>query len=318
MPTSDHFTEFHGLPVLEFPGPGVAIEADREVAWRIAADPWDEREDDETWTETFARFRAQVDTTTVRALVVGAWFNEDEGCDLDSAEVIAALVAAADELPALRALFIGDITSEENEISWIQQSDVSPLLRAFPALTELGIRSGEALVFPPVTHTALRSLTIQTGGLDAEVVRGVAASDLPALEELELWLGTTWYGATSTIDDLAPLLAGTRLPNLRILRLRNSDMQDEVAAALAAAPVVARLEVLDLSMGVLSDLGAAALLDGQPLDHLRRLDLHHHYLSDAMAARIATALGEFDVEVDLSEPAGSSSGIEDRFVAIGE
>ncbi|MEU2258588.1 aminotransferase class I/II-fold pyridoxal phosphate-dependent enzyme [Nocardia xishanensis] len=51
-------------------------------------------------------------------------------------------------------------------------------------------------------------------------------------------------------------LSGDRLPALKHLALRNSETQDDVCAALAAAPVVARLESLDISMGVgLATLG---------------------------------------------------------------
>jgi hypothetical protein len=63
------------------------------------------------------------------------------------------------------------------------------------------------------------------------------------------------------------------MPRLRHLALCNSVIGDEIAAAAAAAPVVARLEVLGLSMGTLGDAGAEALLGGQPLTHLTKLDL---------------------------------------------
>lgn len=66
-------------------------------------------------------------------------------------------------------------------------------------------------------------------------------------------------------------------------------IQDEVAAAVARAPIVAQLESLDLSLGTFGDEGAAALLAGQPLDHLRELDLGHHYLSAPMQSRLRQA-----------------------------
>ncbi len=60
------------------------------------------------------------------------------------------------------------------------------------------MRGGTDLAFPPVRHTALETLVVETGGLGAEVVRGIVGSDLPALENLELWLGTDEYGGDST------------------------------------------------------------------------------------------------------------------------
>ncbi len=127
----------------------------------------------------------------------------------------------------------------------------------------------------------------------------MGASELPNLEHLDLWLGEDNYGGDATVADLAPFLGGERLPALRHLGLEDSEIQDEIAAAVAGAPVVARLESLSLAMGILTDQGAEALLAGQPLTHLRKLDLHHHFLSDAMVARVKAALP--GVEVDLDE-----------------
>ena len=42
-----------------------------------------------------------------------------------------ALVSARDKLPNARAIFLGDITME-GEISWIEQTDVSPVLGNAP------------------------------------------------------------------------------------------------------------------------------------------------------------------------------------------
>jgi hypothetical protein len=311
MTISEHMETFHGLPIFEFPEPGEspALPAPDAAAWRISVF----YDAEETWPEAFGRFLAAVDPTTVRAVVVGNWADEPgEG----SEDVVAALVEAKDRFPALRALFLGDITYEESEISWINQSDVTPLLTAFPQLTEFGVRGGDALVFPPITHTALRSLTVETGGLGGEVVRGIGASDLPALERLDLWLGVSWYGGTATVADLEPFLSGTRLPRLTTLGLHNSEIQDEIAVAIAAAPVVARLSTLDLSMGTLGDVGAEALLSGQPLTHLRKLDLHHHFMTQSMADRVVAALQPAGVTVDVSE--SETADAEDRYTAVAE
>ncbi|WP_331449676.1 STM4015 family protein [Streptomyces prasinus] len=318
MSHAGHLKELYGLPVFHFPeASGTAADLPRPgtVAWRIATEVYDA---EETWEEVFARFCAAVDTTEVRALVVGAW---QDAYESSSSKVMEALLAARGRLPALRALFLGDMTSEEAEISWITQGDVSPLLAGFPALEEFGVRGSQGLRFPALRHDALRALALESGGLPADVVRGVGASELPALEHLDLWLGTSWYGADSEAADLAPILSGDRFPNLRHLALRNSEIQDEVAAAVASAPVVARLDVLDLSMGTLGDEGAVALLGGQPLTHLKKLDLHHNYLSDPVRQRLTETLVTAGVEIDL-DPGGAEEyedeGTVERYVSVGE
>ncbi|TJZ56948.1 leucine-rich repeat domain-containing protein [Streptomyces piniterrae] len=298
MSIHEHVEELDGLPVYDFreatadtttlPEPGA-------VAWRLSVDPYD---DEETFAERWQRFTETVELSGVRALVVGPW---GETYENTSAVVVEAIVAAKDRLGGLRAIFLGDMVMEESEISWIQQSDVTPLLTAFPALRSLSVRGGEGLVFPPVRHEALRELRFESGGLPAAAVRGICESDFPALESLTLWLGVPEYGGDYEVTDLAAALAGSRFPALRHLGLQNSEIQDEIAAAVAAAPVVAGLETLDLSMGILTDAGAEALLGGQPLTHLKWLDLDHHFLTDAMVRRIRVALEPSGVEVVINE-----------------
>ncbi|MGP4086577.1 STM4015 family protein [Streptomyces sp. KR55] len=295
----EHLQELHGLPAFDFPEPGAGRELPEAgaVAWRLAVDPYRDSSE-EGFGDLWKRFLDSVDPTGVRAIVVGQW---GEPYDNDSSGIVQRLVDARDRLTALRAVFIGDLEMEEAEISWIEQSDVTPVLEAYPLLEEFGIRGGTGLRFPAVRHKHLRTLCFEAGGLPGEVVRGVAASELPALEYLEMWLGVEEYGGDTTVADLAPLLAGGRFPALRHLGLQDSELQDEIAAAVASAPVVAQLESLSLSMGTLTDTGAEALLQGQLLTHLKRLDLHHHFLSEAVADRVRTAFGSAGTEVDLSE-----------------
>ncbi|GAB4588893.1 STM4015 family protein [Nocardia sp. IFM 10818] len=321
MTIGNHLEEFYGLPVFDFPDAAdlrkrkTALPAPDSVAWRISLSDWDS---EDPWSEDFARFLVAVDSTRVRAIIVGMW---NEVHDNGPEEVIEAITAAPDRFPALRALFLGDITFDECEISWINQGSVTPLLEAFPALEEFGVRGGQNLEFDAIEHARLRKLTVQTGGLPGEVARDIADSDLPALTHLDLWLGTSEYGGDTEIADLAQIFAGARLPKLRYLGLRNSEIQDEICAELAAAPVVARLEALDVSMGVLTDDGAAALLAGQPLWHLKTLDMHHNYLSEAMRARLRETLEPAGVELNLDTGDAEEDEDEDqvwRFVAVGE
>ncbi|WP_062211069.1 STM4015 family protein [Streptomyces sp. NBRC 109706] len=323
MTIGDHLQEFHGLPSFEFPAEprepkdAVQLPAADAVAWRIAADPYGD--DLEEWKARFDRFAATVDLSRVRALIIGLW---GEAYENTSEAVIEAVVAVRDRLTALRAVFVGDIVAEEAEISWIYQSRVSDLLEAFPALEELGVRGGTSLSFSPVRHESLRRLVVETGGMPAEAVRGIAASDFPALVHLDLWLGTPDYGGDAEIGDLEPFFSGVRLPALKHLSLCNSVLQDEICAGIAAAPVVARLESLDLSMGVLTDEGASALLTGQPLTHLTSLDLTHHYISEPLLTRLRETLEPAGVELALDHGGAEfdedAEGNQWRFVSVGE
>ena len=292
----DHLSEFDGLPVVDF---AQAVEGGEElpspasVCWRVATEfgetPFD---------EVFKNFLEKVDTSQVTALVVGYWgASYDDGM----VEPVGVLVEAADRLPNLRALFLGDISAEESEISWIEHSEITPLFTTFPGLTRFEVRGAQGLVVAPIKSETLRVLRFESGGLPAAVVRAVAASDLPNLEQLDLWLGVDDYGGDATVADLAPILGGEMLPSLRHLALEDSQIQDEIAAAIAGAPVVAGLETLSMAMGMLTDTGGEALLSGQPLTHLKSLDLHHHFLGDAMVARFKAALPGVDLDISEQE-----------------
>lgn len=310
---NSHIKTFAGLPVVEFEpdspdGASSRVDDPAAVAWRISVDVEDPPADLE---ELLRRLISVVGAASISALVIGEW-----GESYETAAPLAVLARECSALPRLRALFIGELTYTDCEISWIQQGDVTDLLMACPKLEVLRVRGGTGLELRPVRHRRLRELAFETGGLPAGVVRAVGECDLPALEHLELWLGISDYGGDATTADLAGVLTGALLPALRILGLRDADIADEVAAAIATAPVVTRLTDLDLSLGTLSDVGAAALLSGQKLTHLSRLNLSHHYVSDELAGRLRAELP--GVEIDLSGVQEVTSGYRERYVAVGE
>ncbi|MEU8382643.1 STM4015 family protein [Streptosporangium sp. NPDC048865] len=300
--------DYAGLPIVGLRPPGAPMPPAGEAAWRVSVRVYDAKE---TFEEHFARFTEAVDTAEVKALIVGGW---EDAFEKEASGPIRLLAENAARFPALRSLFFAAMPQEECEISWIQQGDVTPLLEAFPLLERLEVRGGTGLELRPVRHEHLRVLRFEAGGLPASVVRGVGMSELPALEYLEAWLGTSEYGGETTAADLKDILSGERLPALGHLGLQNSEIQDEVAGLVASAPVVARLRSLSQSMGVLTDEGAEALLSGQPLTHLDRLDLHHHYLSDAMVERLKAAFSGVELDVSGKQEADG----EWRYVAVAE
>lgn len=277
---------------------------------------YEEGEEGRRWTDKFAAFLDDPSSSQVPGIVIGDWGLLSAAMDQTSAFVVEALVAARDRLPNLRAIFLGDIVGEECEISWIRQSDVSPLFAAYPQLEHFCVRGAEGLSLGSLTHNRLKSLTIQSGGLAANVVREVAAAKLPELEHLELWLGDNSYGANATVSDLAPILEGKLFPKLKYLGLRDSEIADEIARAAATAPVVERIRVLDLSMGTLTDEGAAALWGSPAIARLEKLDVHHHYCSEEMTEKLQS-LG---IEVDASEREDPDIYDDEvwRYVAVGE
>lgn len=325
MAIGENLTTFAGRAVKDWSADN-GIKDPAGVAYRLGI-TYDEGEEGIDLPGKLAEFLDDPKAAQVEALVIGAWQADDSSAS--SAPLVEALAAARDKLKSLRHLFLGDITSEENEMSWIVQSDLSPLLEAYPNLEHLSVRGSQDLSLGSPRHAKLRELVIQSGGLPPGVVHEIAAAELPALEHLELWLGSPGYGGDTTVEDLAPLLKGDRFPRLKYLGLKNSEIQDDIAAVIANAPVLERIEVLDLSLGTLGDDGAKALLaspvlSGDPAlfsgktaaPRLKKLDIHHHYVSDDFVK----ALKKLGIEVDAGEKQEPDNwgGEEHRYISVSE
>jgi hypothetical protein len=310
----ENLAELAGKKVIDW-NPEEGLQNLAQTIYRVRVE-YDEKE---TWPERFATFLQDPAVNELTGLVVGMWSTEV----METAEaeaMVEALVAARAKLPKLRTLFLGDIISEENEVSWIEQTDVSPLLAAYPELDYFGVRGGNGLHFGDIRHQHLRSLVVEAGGLAREVVLDVLRADLPALEHLELWFGSAQYGGNTTVEDLAPLLRNELFPHLRYLGLRDSEIVDEIAAVMAYAPIVERIETLDLSLGTLTDTGAQALLQSPLISRLKKLDLHYHYCSDAMIQKLSQLPIEVDVRDAQTPDVFDWDGREmvERYVALAE
>jgi hypothetical protein len=320
MAIREHLKTFAGLKVQDYvPGSHFWRGGLGLVAYRLGIRQGPKP--GHSFTELLDLYLAEPGAERTTGLVVGAWdYEEMAGGGAGNSAVVQALVAVRERLPDLRSLFLGDVTYEECELSWLTQGDVGPLFTAYPRLEEFRVRGANRLTFGRLRHDNLRSLAVETGGLPAAVLEEIGAADLPRLERLELWLGTPEYGGIADAVPLEPLLSGRGLPRLRYLGLRNSRCADAVARALVRSPLLERLRVLDLSLGNLSDDGARALLLSAAVARLARLDIHHHYVS----RKVVADLRGLGIDVDADGPQEpdtdpSTAGTEDdRYNAISE
>ncbi len=301
----DHIKEWFGLKVEDYqPGAGYGLSIPR------FAFSYDNEGDFDK--EALATYLADPRTATIKALVFGMPGEAGETFEA----TIRTLVENAPKFQSLRGIFLGDIIQEENEMSWIEQGDIGLILAAFPKLEELRVRGGASLELSPCGNPGLKSLIIETGGMPTAVLHNLARCSFPNLEHLELWLGDDSYGWEGGVDDVLPVIEPGLFSRLKSLGLRNSIIADELAVAVANAPVLGQLEALDLSLGTMTDQGAEALLASERIRGLASLNLHRNYLTDATLPRLK-ALG-LKVDVGGQESPDEYDGEPHYYVAVGE
>lgn len=278
-----------------------------DVVYRLTQD-YDSAESQRDLLDSFL---AQIDPSTLEALIIGAW---SEAQEESPQGYLDALIEYRDRLPALKALFVGDMTYEDCEISWIIQTSYNPLLAAFPQLQSLRIRGSSSLELQAFKHDALEELAIECGGLPKTIVEAIAASTLPALNHLELWLGSDNYGFDGGLETYQRLLAQIGPERLRYLGLRDSEISDDLAVWLAQQPWLGTLQTLDLSLGTIGDLGAQALAESPHLGTIERIDLSHHYISPAWQQKLSA----LPCAVILDDPEEADEDEGGRYVAVSE
>lgn len=307
MTVNDTLERFFGKAVVEFRmGDTVpARDAVRTHVFRLTQD----YDSAESQRDLLDAFLSQIDMAALDALVIGAW---SEAHDTSPQGYLDGLIERRAELPALRALFVGDMTFEDCEISWIIQTDYNPLLAAFPQLRTLRIRGSSGLTLAPFAHDALEELAIECGGLPRDIADAIAGSTLPALKRLELWLGDDNYGFEGDADTYDRLLDGIDASRLDYLGLRDAQISDALAQHLAGRAWLGRLDTLDLSMGTIGDVGAQALCESPHLAGLKTLDLSHHYIGAEWQAKLKA----LPCRVVLDDPQDEDDG--ERYVAVAE
>ncbi|HEY7416266.1 MAG TPA: STM4015 family protein [Ktedonobacteraceae bacterium] len=307
MTINEHKTHFAGKPVIDW-NPGDPVPDPATTIPRISTEY-----EGNPILGKLEKFLADPASRAITGLVFG--YEED----FPFTEIANTLIEHHEQLPHLTALFLGDITFDEWEISWIEMEDISTLFPAYPQLEHFGIRgnASSGLRLGTLHNEQLKTLIIETGSMNRSVVHDVLRSHLPALQHLELWTGSENYGGNCTVEDFAPLLSGELFPNLHYLGLRDSEFADDLAIALSQSPLLERVRILDLSLSTLGDAGATALLNCPAVRKLEKLDLHYHFCSEEMTQRLQT----LPIEVDVSErqiPEDEAFFANGRFVAVSE
>ncbi|SNR14412.1 STM4015 family protein [Tenacibaculum jejuense] len=262
-------------------------EVDPTLAYKFISYEYD---NDPEILEFLNNFKAQENSDKVEEIVIGMW---EEGYDKSSSHILNFFVENKDHFSNVKHFYIGDIESEENEISWIQQSSFENFLKAYSHIESLKVRGGNNLTFGTFNLPNLKTLTIESGGLDNELIEDIAKSknSLTSLEELEIWFGTSDYGATVTKETVKKLLADNPFPNLQHLGLMNAEIQDEIVAVLENHEILSRIKTLDISMGVLREEGGKSLLRNEALDQLEKINCDFHYMSEEQTKALRKRFG---------------------------
>jgi hypothetical protein len=232
-------------------------------------------------------------------------------------EDIALELISAGPLAELERLFIGDFVAEQQEISWVNLGDISPLYPFTPKLQNLRLR-GADIELGVLAHPTLAQLEIETGGLPRSSVVSVATASLPKLAYLEVWFGREDYGGSTDIAALRPIFTSLTLPQLRHLGLQNSEMQDEIALELARSPLLAQLESVDLSMGTMHEPGAQAILDNAAaFEHLVAINLEENFIPAALCEQLHATFGH-SVECSNQRKPDFEDGQPYYYASVGE
>ena len=282
MPSIEELT---GRPVEDYSPLYSPVEM-TSIVYRVGTSRYETRGPGHGLEALFEAFGEEPEIEEVTALVIGSWNGQEPSADRVNPALC--LWRLRERMPRLSCLYIGDVDSDEEELSWIEQTQWGPALNAFPDLDEVTIKGGAGLRLSKLDLPYLESLTLIATELSNEVLEDVMRAKLPALSHLELWLGDTQNQAASdpvyALDTLRPCFARTQqgrllFPRLRSLGLRNCGWINELLVETAGEPLWGALESLDLSMGTLTEEGLEALL-GNDLSGLKRLDVSATYIED--------------------------------------
>lgn len=300
MTDARSYSDYLDMPHVTYTMEEGLSESPGDVVWRIT-NFWIEDYADPEGIALFEHFIEQPGVEQVEALVLGDLLYLG-GSAPNLAPHVDTLRKYSDRLQNLKYLYIGDVNLDYTELVWVWAGDMGRVLEVFPNLHHLRVRGGSGFKFNAEAHEHLRTLAVESLGLDREALAGLAGMKLPELTRLEVWLGGQYFEAT--LDDVTPLITGPEDPNepypfpkLTHLGLPNNKLADDVAEALLNARVLEQLTSLDLSGSVLTNRGAQALVDNPAIEGLASLDLSSNYIEDEQLIE-ALALEVADLNAD--------------------
>jgi len=255
---------------------------------------YDESEDGVTIQDKIETYLETNNICEAKKLIIGAW---EEPFDCGPEDIIKYLVENKNKFPNVESMYIGDMDSEECEVSWITQSNLAPLLDVFPLKT-LKIKGSIDLRLENANSETLEKLIIISGGLGKNLLKDIVDAKFPNLMHLELYLGVDDYGFDGDIDDIIPFMIRENFPNVKYLGLKNSEKQDEICEEIFKSNILENLEVLDMSLGTLGDKGAELILENVgKIAHLSKLDLTYNYISDENIEKLQNKVNVLSTEV---------------------
>lgn len=255
---------------------------------------YDESEDGVTIQDKIETYLETNNICEAKKLIIGAW---EEPFDCGPEDIIKYLVENKNKFPNVESMYIGDMDSEECEVSWITQSNLAPLLDVFPLKT-LKIKGSIDLRLENANSETLEKLIIISGGLGKNLLKDIVDAKFPNLMHLELYLGVDDYGFDGDMDDIIPFMIRENFPNVKYLGLKNSEKQDEICEEIFKSNILENLEVLDMSLGTLGDKGAELILENVgKIAHLSKLDLTYNYISDENIEKLQNKVNVLSTEV---------------------
>jgi len=310
MTIYQNIAEFAGKNVVEYQKDSSFDPETQAVRVSVG---YDEAEDGVTLLSLMTELSTNSQASDITHLIIGTW---EEAFETTPKETVTFLTENPELFPALSCVFFGEMTSEENEMSWIYQVDYQDFLKSYPKLEHFQARGGNDLKLSGMKSEHLKTLIIETGGMDESILQNIIESELPNLEHLELWLGEDDYGWSGSVVQIEKIIAkyGNQVS---YLGLKNSQIEDDIAISLAKnSDHWKSVQVLDLSMGNLTDKGAEELLSCPNINSLEYLNLKHHFLSDEMMSKLKNL--KIKVNVDEQEEVDVYDGEEYRYISVGE